>query len=161
MAAFVIGGTQTGRTRTASPNFEEVERKHQQEEAPPPVQVGYNTRTKKLGTIVGPVPIYVVPFKNMSKRQRQMAVAQIVPVGIETMAYMQAFPNNPDIRFFWCWVKEAVEKGNFNPLELSALRDRINQDRLQLDTKIANAKKLREAKARARRNLILKKARRR
>jgi len=122
------------------------------------IQVGYNTRTKTLGTMVGPAPIHVVTFRNMSKRQRQQAIPKVVPVNIETMAYMQAFPDNLRVRLFWMLVRSAVEGGIFNPVDLSALRDRVDQDRLLFDAKVAGAKRLCEAKARARRNLILKKA---
>lgn len=94
------------------------------------VEVGLNLKTGKLGTIVGPPPIDVVPFSSMSERQRKFVIFQLVPIEPVTMEYAV---NNPTTarcqQFFETYELYLKGKATFNPLHFAELRDEVEKER--------------------------------
>lgn len=94
---------------------------------PPRIEVGYNLRTKTLGTIVGTPSRDVIPFSAMSKDQRHTVIAALVPLAPATLEYAQTSTTNR-VQDFWWEYKKAVA-GDFNPILLKQLRDDVEWER--------------------------------
>ena len=95
----------------------------------PRVEIGYNTKTKSFGTLVGVAPPYVIRFRNMSRRQRRIALAAAVPLKPELLAYLRK-RETEKAAAFWSYCEIAVKDGVFNPMVLSKLRDDAEEERV-------------------------------
>lgn len=86
------------------------------------IDVAYNRKTKTFGTLVGvPTSPDIIPFRNMSARQREAALHTLFPVRADLARHIENSNSFPCCELPRLWQQVASGKVPINPLWFEAL----------------------------------------
>lgn len=92
-----------------------------------PIDVAFNSKTKTFGTLVGvPDSPNILPFRNMSKRQREITINGMFPISKKVQEYLDKGQTDASILFVMTKKDIIAGRITFNPVLFGELLAVVN-----------------------------------